>query len=1122
MNGILAAFANALVLGALLTVAVGVLVHVLPKRALNAATRYLVWWVTLALVIASPLLYLADATVPPRLPDAPASPAAAAAPKSELKPPLPAVSRFEKVPEPTSSGRPLGERPSSVSEKDVRPAGPSAFPVRLTGGVVAQLLFLTLLSSSALMAARMAVASLMLEHRKRRSLPAPAHLQGRVEDWLARCGSIRKDVRLLSSSEICTPVAVGPYRPAILIPSSLFDRLADWELEPLGLHEAAHLARRDDYALLLQRAIEAVFVWNPLVRWITRRIELEREIACDDLVVAITGEPREYASCLTNMAELSGRTRRSLVAAGATQQGKQLGRRVETLLDKSRQRATRVLRLRAAPLIVAQIALVFWAAAMPGVIIFADSGVQQTPAGLEEAITVQAIRLDTVEAGHGFADMQPLRKVIGNSRIVALGEATHGTREFFQLKHRMLEFLATEMGFTIFSIEANMPEAYRLNDFVLNGRGDPKQLLKGMYFWTWDTEEVLDMILWMRDFNKSGKGRVEFTGFDMQTPDVALGIVTDFVAKNDPDYLSKLNEASSQVKSAARQMTARPGFGLAAATFPIQQALGKRVRYSGYIKTAGVTDGFAGLWWRVDGKGGQVLAFDNMDTSGRGVKGSTDWKRYEIDLPVAADAVNINFGVLLTGDGTAWFDDLTVELDGQPYTDKSVLDLDFESSSPTGFYTGGNGYRVFPDKQTFQTGGQSLQMRYIGGPAGGPKAADGPSARAAWSAVLRHLEGASENYQAKGASSREVQWTIQNARVVLQCLQTLGNEVSRDESMAANVKWILDQSPGAKIVLWAHNGHVARANQGGYQPMGAFLKKMYGDQMVVFGFGFNQGSFQAIQEGKGLRDFTVPPAPPGSLDATFGAAGIPILAFDVRQAPSGSALATWLGQPHQTRSIGAVFSEESAANYLMNLAVSESFDVLLFVEKTTAARKNIAQEAPPIFVPASPAGGDAAKTGAQEYRDEEMGVSFSLPTGWNIQNAARWGDHETTAFLKGQEPKWFTALYFQIYPNPQDGAPEAVMQRLRKDVAPKVAQRISEGMSDYHINMETCVARKVGGRVALSCRGDYTEKGQPMAESLTWVGSEKTYALFFGRAPVADFERFSAQFDQIIETLKIQ
>ena len=98
-----------------------------------------------------------------------------------------------------------------------------------------------------------------------------------------------------------------------------------------------------------------------------------------------------------------------------------------------------------------------------------------------------AIRLKGAEAGQGFEDMQPLKTVIGASRLVALGEATHGTREFFRLKHRMLEFLVTEMGFTVFGIEATMPEAFDVNEFVLTGKGDPARALAGMYFWTWDT-----------------------------------------------------------------------------------------------------------------------------------------------------------------------------------------------------------------------------------------------------------------------------------------------------------------------------------------------------------------------------------------------------------------------------------------------------------------------------------------------------------------------------------------------------------------------------------------------------------------------------------------------------------
>src|SRR5262245_265918 len=90
-----------------------------------------------------------------------------------------------------------------------------------------------------------------------------------------------------------------------------------------------------------------------------------------------------------------------------------------------------------------------------------------------------AVPLTTVEAGNGFADLQPLKPVIGNARIVALGEATHGTREFFQLKHRLLEFLVTEMGFTTFAMEANWPESLAVNDYVQHGRGDPAKVLAG-------------------------------------------------------------------------------------------------------------------------------------------------------------------------------------------------------------------------------------------------------------------------------------------------------------------------------------------------------------------------------------------------------------------------------------------------------------------------------------------------------------------------------------------------------------------------------------------------------------------------------------------------------------------
>jgi erythromycin esterase len=129
-----------------------------------------------------------------------------------------------------------------------------------------------------------------------------------------------------------------------------------------------------------------------------------------------------------------------------------------------------------------------------------------TPRGNAPTEVVQwlrssAIPLKTTDPEAQLNDMSQLGSVIGSARIVAMGEATHGTREFFQMKHRMLEYLVEKKGFTVFAIEANWPESLAVNDYVLSGKGDPAVALAGMYFWTWNTEEVLDMIRWMRKYN---------------------------------------------------------------------------------------------------------------------------------------------------------------------------------------------------------------------------------------------------------------------------------------------------------------------------------------------------------------------------------------------------------------------------------------------------------------------------------------------------------------------------------------------------------------------------------------------------------------------------------------------
>ena len=128
--------------------------------------------------------------------------------------------------------------------------------------------------------------------------------------------------------------------------------------------------------------------------------------------------------------------------------------------------------------------------------------------------------------------------MIGDARVVALGEATHGTREFFQLKHRMLEFLVEKMGFTAFAIEASLPEAFDIDHFVLTGEGDPPAALRALYFWTWNTEEVLDLIRWIKDYNSdpSHPRKVRFYGFDIQNESMAAERVLSYLERVDPDF----------------------------------------------------------------------------------------------------------------------------------------------------------------------------------------------------------------------------------------------------------------------------------------------------------------------------------------------------------------------------------------------------------------------------------------------------------------------------------------------------------------------------------------------------------------------------------------------------------
>ena len=154
-------------------------------------------------------------------------------------------------------------------------------------------------------------------------------------------------------------------------------------------------------------------------------------------------------------------------------------------------------------------------------------------------LKTNAIPLATVEPAHGYADLEPLRAIIDKARIVSLGEATHGTREFFQLKHRIMEYCVAELGFTVIGFEADYGATLSVNDYVLKGKGDAADVVAGMGFWTWNTDEVIDLVEWVRAWNSSHERKVKFYGFDMQSGAASALHLLAYLERVSPAFAAK-------------------------------------------------------------------------------------------------------------------------------------------------------------------------------------------------------------------------------------------------------------------------------------------------------------------------------------------------------------------------------------------------------------------------------------------------------------------------------------------------------------------------------------------------------------------------------------------------------
>ena len=149
-------------------------------------------------------------------------------------------------------------------------------------------------------------------------------------------------VKLCVSSTVRVPAAMGYFCPIVVFPVWAMESIPPEELDALLVHELAHLRRRDDWTNLAQKIVKAVFFFHPAVWFIDSRLTLEREMACDDTVLAANFSPRSYAQSLLGLAEQSFLRRGVQLVQAAVSHVNQLKVRIAGILSKNRKGSARV------------------------------------------------------------------------------------------------------------------------------------------------------------------------------------------------------------------------------------------------------------------------------------------------------------------------------------------------------------------------------------------------------------------------------------------------------------------------------------------------------------------------------------------------------------------------------------------------------------------------------------------------------------------------------------------------------------------------------------------------------------------------------------------------------------
>jgi erythromycin esterase len=160
-------------------------------------------------------------------------------------------------------------------------------------------------------------------------------------------------------------------------------------------------------------------------------------------------------------------------------------------------------------------------------------------------VELTARPIESLVPGEEFGGLDGLGEIVGQARVIAVGEPVYGAKEIFRVKRRMFEYLVRTRGVRTMVADVGWAEALAIDDFLRTGEGNPEELLTRLRTWTWNTSEALDLVWWMRRYNETvpSASRIHFYGADALYTSVSAAAVRAYLEEVDGEFLQRVDES---------------------------------------------------------------------------------------------------------------------------------------------------------------------------------------------------------------------------------------------------------------------------------------------------------------------------------------------------------------------------------------------------------------------------------------------------------------------------------------------------------------------------------------------------------------------------------------------------